>query len=102
MSAGRDRFTSNEQRGHTAAPVAAVAEINLITKQLTALEEKVNQILELIKVSEKLANTIPELAEEVKPKKVVAKKVAKVAEKKVVTKKTPTKKTVAKKVAKKK
>lgn len=102
MSAGRDRFTSNEQRGHTATPVAAVAEINLITKQLTALEEKVNQILELIKVSEKLATTIPELAEEVKPKKVTAKKVAKVAEKKVAAKKAPTKKAVAKKVAKKK
>lgn len=103
MSNGRDRFTSNEQRGHTAAPVAAIAEINLITKQLAALEEKVNQILDLIKASEKIATTIPELAEEVKPKKVAAKKaVAKVAIKKVAAKKAPAKKAAVKKVAKKK
>lgn len=102
MTGNRDRFTANEQRGHTPAPTAALAEISLITKQLTALEEKVNQILELIKVSEKLANTIPELAEEVKPKKVAAKKVAKVAEKKTVAKKAPAKKVATKKVAKKK
>lgn len=103
MSGNRDRFTSNEQRGHTPAPAVAVGEINLITKQLTALEEKVNQILELIKVSEKLATTIPELAEEVvKPKKVTAKKVAKVAVKKVAVKKAPAKKAAVKKVTKKK
>ena len=103
MSNGRDRFTSNEQRGHTAAPVAAIAEINLITKQLAALEEKVNQILDLIKASEKIATTIPEFAEEVKPKKVAAKKaVAKVAIKKVAAKKAPAKKAAVKKVAKKK
>jgi CxxC-x17-CxxC domain-containing protein len=103
MSAGRDRFTSNEQRGHApAAPAVPTVEINQIVKQLSVLEVKVNQILELIKVSEKLATTIPELAEEVKPKKVTAKKVVKVAEKKVAAKKAPTKKAVAKKVAKKK
>jgi CxxC-x17-CxxC domain-containing protein len=102
MAGSRDRFTPNEQRGHTPAPAVALAEINLITKQLSALEEKVNQILELIKVSEKLVDTIPELVAAEKPKKVAIKKVAKVVEKKVTPKKAPAKKVAVKKVAKKK
>ncbi len=104
MNGNRDRFTSNEQRGHApVAPAVPTVEINQIVKQLTALEVKVNQILDLIKASEKLAETIPELAEEEKPKKVAAKKaVAKVATKKVAAKKAPAKKVAVKKVAKKK
>jgi CxxC-x17-CxxC domain-containing protein len=112
MTGNRDRFTQTEQRGHTpATPAVPSVEINQIVKQLTALEVKVNQILELIKVSEKLATTIPELAAEevkevVKPvvvkKKAVAKKEAKPVAKKAVAKKTVAKKVAAKKVTKKK
>lgn len=102
MNAGRERFTSNELRGHAPAPVVAIEEMNLIMKQLTALEEKVTEILKLVQASEKLAETIPEIVEEVKPKKMVTKKAVKVAEKKVATKKALAKKTTAHKVAKKK
>lgn len=105
MTTSRDRFTQNEQRGHQPAPVAPTAEIALITKQLVALEAKVNQILELIKVSEKLATTVSAEvveAEVAAPKKVVKKVATKVAAKKAPAKKVVTKKVAAKKVTKKK
>ncbi|MCU0678162.1 MAG: hypothetical protein MUF19_01075 [Candidatus Pacebacteria bacterium] len=102
MTTNRDRFTVNEQRGHqpaTVAPVAQIAEIAQITKQLVALETKVNQILDLIKASEKLTETMPKMIEAVvaTPKKAVAKK----ASKKVAAKKAPAKKAASKKVMKK-
>ncbi len=103
MATSRDRFTQNEQRGHQPAPIVATVEISQISKQLIALEAKVNQILELIKASEKLATTLPELIEETleKPKKVVKKATPKPAAKKAPAKKVAAKKAV-KKIAKKK
>jgi CxxC-x17-CxxC domain-containing protein len=104
MTTSRDRFTPTEQRGHQPAPVAPTGEIALITKQLVALEAKVNQILELIKVSEKLATTVSAEVKEgevVTPKKVAKKVVAKPAAKKAPAKKVAVKK-AAKKVTKKK
>jgi CxxC-x17-CxxC domain-containing protein len=108
------RFTENELRGrkptptYTATPVVpagvSAKDYALLVKQLSVVETKVNQILELIKASEVLVTALPSLlAESVaetpeteesvdatpakvrKPKKVV-KKVAKKATKKVAKK----------------
>ena len=123
-SANRDRFTSNELIGRKpqreyAAPVAPrvatrdSADYTLLVKQLSVVETKVNQILELIKASETLVRALPivgEVASEVaevvtatkirKPKKVTpAIKKAAVKKKAAVAKKEAKK--VVKKVAKK-
>ncbi len=113
MTGNRDRFTQNEQRGHTApinaqshTPAGVSTEAYaLMQKQLVMLEEKINQILSLVQASEKIVNNLPEITTttEVVPakaKKAVATK--KVAEKKVAVKKaTKAAPKVAKKAVKK-
>lgn len=112
---GRDRFSSNDRpqrkpertydspRPERAA--APSADYTALTKQVSVMESKINEILELMKTSEKKVVTAPvakaavvaEVVEPVKvrkPKKEVAKKVVKKAAPKVAKK-------AAKKVAKK-
>lgn len=120
MSAHRDRFTPNEMAGRKfeqpATPRPAVSpDYQLLVKQLGVVEDKVNQILALIKASEKLVAELPVVgqkpvttkgveADEVlaaptklrKPKKVTP-AIKKAAAKKKVAKKAA----VAKKSAKK-
>jgi CxxC-x17-CxxC domain-containing protein len=72
----RDQFTSNElvgrkpQRDFTPAarPVAQnSADYTLLVKQLAVVENKVNQILELIRVSETLVKALPVLKDKTTP-----------------------------------
>lgn len=117
MSTNRERFTPNELAGHSPArnfvkPIDstnASKQYDALLKQLSVVETKINNILELISISEKLITALPipevnqsssagesdvVIKKERKPKKVVAKKTAK---------KIPAKaKKAAKKVAKKK
>ncbi|MFM2424253.1 MAG: hypothetical protein RLZZ70_644 [Candidatus Parcubacteria bacterium] len=112
MTGHRDRFASNEQRGHTTGsgspvhtPIGVSAETYaLVQKQLTILEEKINQILQLVQASEKLVDNLPAITPAKADKIVKVKKVAvakKVVAKKVVAKTVKKDARVAKKVVKK-
>ncbi len=114
-----ERFTPNERIGRRperefSAPaprpvVANTADYALLVKQLGAVEVKVNQILQLIKASEKLVVELPIVAPAMvtegavlAPTKVRKPKLATPAVKKAAVKKKVAKKAaVAKKVAKK-
>lgn len=123
-SAGnRERFTSNEMAGRKyelpAVPRTSISpDYQLLVKQLGVVEDKVNQILALIKASEKLVAELPvvgqksvsveaEVINEVlpiinevrKPKKITT-AIKKAAAKKKVTKKAKVAKKVAKKLVK--
>jgi CxxC-x17-CxxC domain-containing protein len=124
MPANRDRFASNEQFARKPersyeAPVAKQHnhDFDALVKQLTALENKVSQILELVKSSEKKVSALPIIAADVvaeskesvtaetkvrKPKKVTPAIVKAAAKKKVAVAKKVVKKVAAKKVAAKK
>lgn len=124
MSNSRERFTPNEQRGHKpertfndkprteGTTSVSKAEYELVIKQLGAVEVKINQILELIKASEKLVEALPVVStkkakkaevvvEEVKKER-KPKKVTPAIKKAAVKKKVAVAKKVAKKVAAKK
>jgi CxxC-x17-CxxC domain-containing protein len=118
MSAHRDRFTPNEMVGRkfeqpaTPRPVVS-PDYQLLVKQLAVVEDKVNQILALIKASEKLVEALPVVGTKAvsvepevampakvrKPKKVTP-AITKAAVKKKVAKKAAVAKKVAKKAAK--
>lgn len=116
----RDRFTPNELVGHKpqrdyGAPVAPrsvprdSADYALLVKQLSVVEAKLNQILDLIKASETLVRALPIVGEEIAEatEVVVAtktrkpKKVTPAIKKAAVKKKAAVAKKVAKKVVKK-
>ncbi len=109
----RDRFTPNEMVGRTMerpSPAAFIPpDYKLLVKQLGAVEEKVNQILALIKASEKLVEALPivgtkpveEAGEDVVIKVRKPKKVTPAIEKAKAKKKVSKKATVAKRAAKK-
>ena len=120
----RDRFTPNELVGRKPArdfPPAAstskpasssAADFALLTKQLIAVEAKVSQILELIKVSETIVRALPIVAPKTPnsvavpvvaetPKVRKPKKVTPAIKKAAVKKKAAGAKKVAKKVVKK-
>lgn len=96
MTGHPERFTRTERQGHPRdtsygekyAPAGVSKEqYDLLVAQLTTLEAKVSQILELVLASEKLVKNLPELAVEVPA----------VAKKKAVAKKAPAKKVTQKK-----
>ena len=74
MNTERERFTPNELKGRQQErtfantpktiniPTISKADFELLTKQLGVLEIKVNQILDLIKASEKLVSALPIVA----------------------------------------
>ncbi|MBY0537794.1 hypothetical protein K2P47_00155 [Patescibacteria group bacterium] len=123
MSAHRDRFTPNEMVGRkfeqpAGARPTVSPDYQLLVKQLAVVEDKVNQILTLIKASERLVEALPVVgqkpvsdgdteAEDVlatptklrKPKKVTP-AIKKAAAKKKVAKKAAVAKKIAKKGAK--
>jgi CxxC-x17-CxxC domain-containing protein len=112
---GRDRFTQNEMTGRkfeqSPATRASVSpDYQNLVKQLAAVEEKVSQILSLIKASEKLVEAMPvikkiaatvETDESVPAKVRKPKKVTPAIKKAAVKKKVAKKAAVAKKIAKK-
>jgi CxxC-x17-CxxC domain-containing protein len=110
--ANRDRFTPNEMHGRkyekpAQMNVGMAPEFQNLVKQLAMVEEKVNNILTLIKASEKLAHEAPIVpamtaTSEAAPVKVrKPKKVTPAIKKAAVKKKVAKKAAVAKKVAKK-
>ncbi len=101
MAGHPERFTRTERQGHSRdtsygekhAPAGVSKEqYDLLVAQLTTLEAKVSQILELVLASEKLVTNLPELTVEAPA----------VAKKKTAAKKAPAKKAAPKKVAVKK
>jgi CxxC-x17-CxxC domain-containing protein len=120
MSAHRDRFTPNEMVGRKfeqpASPRTVLSpDYQLLVKQLGVVEDKVNQILALIKASEQLVAALPVVGQKpvtiegVEPDEVLAtptklrkpKKVTPAIKKAAAKKKVAKKAAVAKKVAKK-
>lgn len=105
---GGDKFANKKfgnDRAHTntpAGPVVSKADYDMLAKQLVAVEDKVNQILELIKASEKIVSAMPEIAvEEVMVKSEDKKPATVKVEKKSVKTEKPAAKKAVKKVAKK-
>ena len=110
----RDRFTPNEMLGRKPdrpaynTPAPQTADYSKLAKQLTVVEEKLNQILTLIQASEKLVEALPIVGtdavadNEVSTTKIrKAKKVTPAIKKAAAKKKVSKKATVTKRVAKK-